>query len=44
METNRYQSGLDKLMEFTVTENTETSTYFKISESFKDITLDVSIS
>lgn len=42
METSRYQKGLDKLMEFTATDNKEASTHLKITENFKDIAPDVS--
>ncbi|MDN4525728.1 carboxymuconolactone decarboxylase family protein [Fictibacillus fluitans] len=41
MKTDRYQHGLDKLMEYTITENEEVSTHLKISEDLKDIAPDV---
>lgn len=41
MNTDRYQHGLDKLMEYTLTENKDISTHLKISENLKDIAPDV---
>ncbi len=41
METNRYQKGLDKLMEYTLTANNEISTHLKISDALQDIAPDV---
>ncbi len=38
--TDRYQHGLDKLMEYTLTENKEISTHLKISDDLKDIAPD----
>ncbi|KAB2329404.1 carboxymuconolactone decarboxylase family protein [Cytobacillus depressus] len=37
MEKNRYQRGLDKMMEYTITDNKEISTHLKISEELGDL-------
>jgi len=42
MTEDRYQKGLDKLMEYTMTGNDNISTHLKIEESLKDIAPDVS--
>ncbi|WLV25363.1 carboxymuconolactone decarboxylase family protein [Aciduricibacillus chroicocephali] len=42
MTENRYQKGLDKLMEYTMTSNNNISTHLKIEENLKDIAPDVS--
>lgn len=42
MEKSRYQRGVDKMMEFTLTGNEQTSTHLKIEESLRDIAPDVS--
>lgn len=42
MKKTRYQKGVDKLMEYTATDNNETSTHLKIEENLKDIAPDVS--
>jgi 4-carboxymuconolactone decarboxylase len=42
METSRYQKGVAKMMEFTVTDKKEASTHLKIEENLKDIAPDVS--
>lgn len=42
MKTNRYQKCVDKLMEFTVSDNKEAFTHLKIEENLKDIAPDVS--
>ncbi|MEI2665839.1 4-carboxymuconolactone decarboxylase [Bacillus sp. V-88] len=41
MNQDRYQNGLDKLMEYTLTDNKEISTHLKISEALEDIAPDV---
>jgi 4-carboxymuconolactone decarboxylase len=41
MENNRYKNGLDKLMEYTLTDNNDISTHLKISEDLEDIAPDV---
>ncbi|UXH43005.1 carboxymuconolactone decarboxylase family protein [Rossellomorea vietnamensis] len=41
MNQDRYQNGLDKLMEYTLTDNIEISTHLKISEALEDIAPDV---
>ncbi|MDR7074033.1 carboxymuconolactone decarboxylase family protein [Fictibacillus barbaricus] len=41
MEKNRYKNGLDKLMEYTLTDNNDISTHLKISEDLEDIAPDV---
>ncbi|MBW3110433.1 carboxymuconolactone decarboxylase family protein [Bacillus sp. MCCB 382] len=41
MNESRYQHGLDKLMEYTLTENKDISTHLKISEALEDIAPDV---
>jgi len=42
MTQDRYQKGLDKLMEYTLTGNEQISTHLKIEEDLKDIAPDVS--
>lgn len=42
MTQDRYQKGLDKLMEYTLTGNDNISTHLKIEENLKDIAPDVS--
>ncbi|GLZ64313.1 hypothetical protein Bamy02_13660 [Bacillus amyloliquefaciens] len=42
MDQSRYQQGLDKLMEYTLTNDDKISTHLKISEDLKDIAPDVS--
>lgn len=42
MKTNRYQKGVEKLMEYTDTNNKESFTHLKIEENLKDIAPDVS--
>ncbi len=42
MDKMRYQKGVDKLMEYTVTDNKEAFTHLKIEENLKDISPDVS--
>lgn len=42
MTEDRYQKGLDKLMEYTMTSNNNISTHLKIEENLKDIAPDVS--
>lgn len=37
METNRYQRGLEKMMEYTLTGNEEISTHLKIADDLKDL-------
>ncbi|RDI36450.1 carboxymuconolactone decarboxylase family protein [Falsibacillus pallidus] len=41
MSEQRYQHGLDKLMEYTLTDNKDISTHLKISEALQDIAPDV---
>ncbi|CAN7152940.1 carboxymuconolactone decarboxylase family protein [Rossellomorea sp. LjRoot5] len=41
MNQDRYQLGLDKLMEYTLTDNKEIATHLKISEALEDIAPDV---
>ncbi|WP_226035258.1 carboxymuconolactone decarboxylase family protein [Aquibacillus saliphilus] len=41
MDKDRYQKGLDKLMEYTLTENANISTHLTISENLEDIAPDV---
>lgn len=41
MEKDRYQKGLDKLMEYTITTNKDASTHLKISDDLKDLAPDV---
>lgn len=41
MNQDRFQNGLDKLMEYTLTDNKEISTHLKISEALEDIAPDV---
>ncbi|ANC79154.1 4-carboxymuconolactone decarboxylase [Fictibacillus phosphorivorans] len=41
MEKDRYQNGLDKLMEYTLTDNKDISTHLKISDDLQDIAPDV---
>lgn len=41
MTKDRYQNGLDKLMEYTLTDNQEISTHLKISDDLQDIAPDV---
>jgi 4-carboxymuconolactone decarboxylase len=41
MEQDRYQRGLDALMEYTPTGNSEVSTHLKIADDFKDLAPDV---
>lgn len=41
MEDNRYQEGLDKLMEFTTEDNKDVSTHLKIVDDLKDLAPDV---
>jgi 4-carboxymuconolactone decarboxylase len=40
-EHDRYQRGLDALMEYTLTGNSEISTHLKIADDFKDLAPDV---
>ncbi|MDQ8057523.1 carboxymuconolactone decarboxylase family protein [Bacillus velezensis] len=42
MDQSRYQQGLDKLMEYTLTSDDKISTHLKISEDLRDIAPDVS--
>ncbi|KKB73783.1 carboxymuconolactone decarboxylase family protein [Bacillus sp. FSL M8-0052] len=42
MEKDRLHQGLDKLMEYTLTNNKEISTHLKISDELEDIAPDVS--
>ncbi|WP_433748160.1 carboxymuconolactone decarboxylase family protein [Falsibacillus pallidus] len=41
MSEQRYQHGLDKLMEYTLTDNKNISTHLKISDDLQDIAPDV---
>ncbi|MBH0164601.1 carboxymuconolactone decarboxylase family protein [Fictibacillus sp. 7GRE50] len=41
MEKDRFQNGLDKLMEYTLTDNKDISTHLKISDDLQDIAPDV---
>ncbi|MFI8687820.1 carboxymuconolactone decarboxylase family protein [Rossellomorea sp. NPDC077527] len=41
MNESRYQHGLDKLMEYTLSDNKEISTHLKITEALEDIAPDV---
>lgn len=41
MEKDRYQQGIDKLMEYTLTNNEDVSTHLKISDDLEDIAPDV---
>jgi 4-carboxymuconolactone decarboxylase len=41
MESNRYKNGIDKLMEYTLTDNSDISTHLKISDDLADIAPDV---
>lgn len=41
MTQDRYQKGLDKLMEYTLTNNDAISTHLKITEDLKDLAPDV---
>lgn len=41
MEKDRYQQGIDKLMEYTLTNNVDVSTHLKISDDLEDIAPDV---
>ncbi|MGZ0879265.1 carboxymuconolactone decarboxylase family protein [Priestia megaterium] len=41
MTQDRYQKGLDKLMEYTLTNNDDISTHLKITEDLKDLAPDV---
>ncbi|MFC0236997.1 carboxymuconolactone decarboxylase family protein [Fictibacillus phosphorivorans] len=41
MEKDRFQNGLDKLMEYTLTDNKDISTHLKISDALQDIAPDV---
>jgi 4-carboxymuconolactone decarboxylase len=41
MTTDRYQRGLDELMEYTLTGNPDISTHLKIAENLQDLAPDV---
>jgi 4-carboxymuconolactone decarboxylase len=41
MEKDRFQNGLDKLMEYTLTDNKDISTHLKISDDLQEIAPDV---
>ena len=42
METNRYQKGINKILEFTDPNNRTNATHLKIEENLKDIAPDIS--